>query len=77
MEHETHVTVKQAKILKSLGFDWKCDHFYFKIGDTPERCLPSDDWNASTDERFCSCPALHIVQKWLREKRGVDIVVNP
>ena len=78
---EEYVTYKCAVKLKELGFDWKCDHFWHKeFTDSDKMVLrqaSADDFNHDDwDVPHYSAPALHIAQKWIREK-GIHISANP
>lgn len=69
---ETYVTLEQAQALKRLGFDWECDHRYFRMNETPTYVYPPENWNTPRCDMFCNAPALHIAQKWLREVKQYE-----
>lgn len=72
MKHEDYVSFEQAKALKELGFDWKCETFYHL-----------DNWcglshsgmseNHNMFEKCISAPTLSQAQKWLREVKGIAL----
>lgn len=75
MKSETFVTFEQARLLKACGFDWECNHYYFRNNETLRWCYPADDYSQSKE--FYSAPRLSSAQKWLREVKGMDIYVIP
>lgn len=88
MENKDYVSYEQARKLKELGFDWKCDHYYTNgyINDDPEDTsrvvkfhidTPYNHNKVIRESACCSAPTLWEAQKWLREERSVDIYVIP
>lgn len=91
---EDFITFEQAKILKELGFDWKCTHYYDDNGTlTPSFEEVSADggyeytisinnlagnFNLQNgeDDEWCSAPTLAQAQKWLREVKKSDILID-
>lgn len=71
MTQEDFVTFEQAKQLKKLGFDWETNAFYSKDGDLYSSNNP-DYWNNDIWNEH-SAPTLSLVQKWLREVKGIDV----
>ena len=84
MNNEDYVSYELAKRLKEFGFAEPCDSYYIKdnapdstawIVSTTYR----EDFNADSDCPFCkplcSAPTLAQAQKWLREVRGIDVLV--
>lgn len=64
---EDYVTSEQAKILKELGFDWECNHWYHPL--EPDKIIECQTYcNHNSFERPYSAPTLAQAQKWLREK---------
>lgn len=80
MTHEDFVSFKQAKLLKGLGFDWECTHYY-QDGYSREcqkniikatcACNFNEDFKT-----MISAPTLAQAQKWLREVKRLDISIN-
>ena len=86
MSHEDFVTYEQAVKLKSLGFDWFCNHYYDKseeIGEYNDSSFSNYDNFNSIDfvEGIVSAPTLSQAQKWLREVKKIyvfsHIIGNP
>lgn len=71
---EDFVTLKQAKLLKELGFDCKTYAFYTEEGNLYLSDNP-DYWNDEIWNKF-SAPTLAQAQKWLREKHNRIILVD-
>lgn len=80
MEHESFVTYQQAIALKSGGFDWECK-FYYDNGDAPydevwfTNLNAEINHNGSNNPRICSAPTLAMAARWLREVKGIDIII--
>lgn len=81
MMKEDFVTFEQAKLLKELGFDgfneWECDYWYyfpFNNHNKPifEYCETTDYYEV---DKCWYAPTLAMAQKWLREVKGVDVIV--
>ena len=77
------VDYQTALRLKAAGFDEPCEYYYTKE-DAPEYCVwltcsakfPHDynqerDWNEP--KPICSAPHLWQAQKWLREKKNIEV----
>lgn len=75
MEHEPHVSLDTANLLKQAGFDWNCQGFYkenvFYSGSI-EYCS-----NYHYQESVVKAPSLYVAQRWLREVKGIHITVKP
>ena len=71
---EDYIDFKLAKELKRLGIDkdiiW--NHYYTEIGELK---ICSFDFKIPEDY-YCSCPTLSIIQKWLREKKNINIMIS-
>lgn len=79
--NEDYVSYELALKLKEYGFCEPCDHYYTKE-DAPEETawiVPTtygEDFNAKNNKWFkCSAPTLAHAQKWLREKKKIDVLV--
>lgn len=84
METTDFCLYELSKRLKDCGFNEPCDHYYTKE-DAPDGTawiVPTtdrEDFNADSDCPFCkppcSAPTLAHAQKWLREKKKIDVLV--
>lgn len=81
MTTEDYVSYSLALALKEAGFDWKCDHYWYKVymdSDKIEmRQGKTMDYN--NDGWFvphCSAPHIYYAQKWLREKKGIVVTIG-
>ena len=70
MTHEDYISFKQAKLLKKLGFDWECDHWYTS---DKELCYSGC---YEFDPIVIMAPTLYQVQKWLREVKDIIIGID-
>lgn len=70
---ENYVSYDCAVKLKELGFDVKCRHFY-NI-NTQKFLRDRSKFNYNLDYTKCSAPRLDQAQKWLREVKGIDVLV--
>lgn len=71
---EDYINFEQAKALKELGFDWKCETFWDDEGSPQEHkwvIKHYHDYPFATNEEACTIlrPSLSQVQKWLRDKK--------
>lgn len=81
--NEEYVTYGQAVALKECGFDWPCNHYYTKENAADDEVWLTTsgvaNWNADDaipfGQTICSAPAQALVQKWLREVKGIAINV--
>ncbi len=74
MKTEDFVSLEVAKLLKEKGYHEPCNLYYYeeaRIGDG-ELCV---DWNNKFKFSF-SCPTLYEAQKWLRESKNLNIMVD-
>lgn len=87
MNSEDFVTYEQAKILKEIGFDWECNHYYLDTHKTFHDKGYFADWNIDgygveiINERVvkdfrASAPTLAQAQKWMREVKGMHLWVE-
>lgn len=76
--HESYTTYDQALILKQLGFDWDTERFYHYDGlrhiITDE---PQEIRHECNEEYCCNMPSLAVAARWLREVKGVHIIITP
>lgn len=83
---DTYITFETAILAKKNGFNWPC--FYYA---TYKRKFPTTleynpnrpslaNWNDTTGMNFydrVSLPTQALLQRWLREKHQVDIIIIP
>lgn len=75
MIHEEICTYEVCKLAKEKGFNWVCPH-YFRLNDKDLFMIfPSEDWS-DIGERI-NAPTQSLLQRWLREERGIHIAVFP
>jgi len=82
MSNEDYVNYELALKLKACGFDEPCDHYYHIKNGVPEddmwftlgSCADFNNYKRRPDD-FVSVPFLWHAQKWLREVKGVDVLV--
>ncbi len=78
MNPEDYVSYPIALALKKAGFDYPC-YFYYTRKDSPDDHV----WSTTSEEApidynrsvyaGCSMPTLAQAQKWLRDKKKIDI----
>ena len=72
---EQLISFETAKLAKEKGFDEKCLFFY--TGDSKElKQINLKGISNSDTISFCSAPTQSLLSKWLREKHGIDILVQ-
>lgn len=90
MIHEEICTCEVAKLAKEKGFDWDCPMFYnpkgkLKYGwahDPMNRGLDMRDMlchNSKLPSGFaaeCTAPTQSLLQRWLREEKGLQIYID-
>ena len=77
METTDFCSYELSKRLKDCGFDKPCDHYYNGHGNL-NRYADTDRINRNTNGHHtpsCSAPTLAHAQKWLREAKGIDVLV--
>lgn len=62
-----------AKLLKEVGFNNFCNHFY---DDNSKEIIREDNLNKNNSENQFSLPTQALVQKWLREKQNIHINID-
>ncbi len=79
MDSLDFVPYETAKKLKAAGFDWTCQRFHTeKIPGTEsegfddEECMPVTIW----DIERTPIPTLWHAQKWLREKKEINVLIG-
>lgn len=80
METTDFCSYELSKRLKDCGFDEPC-YFYYTKENAPDDCewqTPSEEAPVDYNRRIyagCSMPLLYQAQKWLREKKKIDVLV--
>lgn len=77
METADFCSYELSKRLKDCGFDEPCDHLYNCHGNL-NRYADTHRINRNTNGHHtpsCSAPTLAHAQKWLREAKGIDVLV--
>lgn len=80
MKTTDYVNYELAKKLKECGFEEPCDHYWCKVYTNSDemglrQSLAYDYNNDDWDIPHCSAPHIYHAQKWLREKKGIDVLV--
>lgn len=78
MNNEDYVSYELAKKLKACGFDEPCIAQWACEPDGKPILLGSTAFvfsNAELKGRDVTAPLLYHAQKWLREKKGIDVLV--
>lgn len=78
--HQTYVSFFISELLKNAGFDWETVQYYHR--SSKEIVEPT--YNFSTNHNdlaryghaYNSAPTLEVAQRWLREVKGVKLVVT-
>ena len=80
---DTHVTFTQAKQLRRFGFKDECDYHYVDNRDTLGliNLINTHEFYHLTgvklDNDSVPAPTLTQAQRWLREKKSIDVYVVP
>lgn len=74
MIHEEIVTYEVAKLAKEKGVNEYVNAFYAEDCDTPHSQGP-EKWN-NYEGKYAS-PTQSLLQRWLREKKGVIVYLFP
>lgn len=82
MNPEDYVSYPLALALKKADFDWECDHYYCAFDDETDvrfwSIHPAQSQNGlrtSQNTVVADAPTLAQAQKWLREKKKIDVLV--
>lgn len=83
MLQEKLVTSEVAKLAKEKGFDVPTDHYYHIYDDVIEAQNSLEmtgngcaDFYNSLNQCRCAAPTQSLLQRWLREEKGVTICVD-
>lgn len=73
--NEDYCDYKLSLALKTCGFDEPCDHYKVAIPDTLHEVWDKEEQRYHLEEEYECYPKITLwqAQKWLREKRGIDI----
>ena len=82
MNNEDYVSYELALALKKCGFDEPCDHYYCAFDNETDvrfwSVHPAQSQNGFTNpdgKVIADAPTLAHAQKWLREKKMIDVLV--
>lgn len=75
MIHEENCTYEVCKLAKEKGFNWICSHYYRTNNKDLFRVFPCEDWS-DIRERI-NAPTQSLLQRWLREEKGIYIAMFP
>ena len=75
--NEYYVSLEVTKLLAEVGFDWECKTYYDTSLYRDEIIIEDElrDYNFMNGSIIFSAPTLGVVQRWLREKKNIDVVV--
>lgn len=73
MIHEEICTYEVSKLAKEKGFNEKCYHYYQRGELQSDECF--NLYNKGVDS-ICSAPAQSLLQRWLREEKGIHINID-
>lgn len=81
MNKEDYVSIGQAKAMKQLGFDWKCETFWDDEGNPKEHqwvVKNFHDYPFVRNDEDCTIfrPTITQAAKWIRESKGYHIGVE-
>ena len=82
VNYEVFVSLEVAKLLKKAGFNWEVNHSYPDRDPLDNSCsgymedLPF--YHNLNDGKYggMSVPTLDVAQRWLREVKHLDVIVN-
>ena len=78
--HEYHVSFEVAKLLKEVGFDWKCNGVFLSEDGTQYAFIKADAACDNNNSKYnpynISAPTLDVAQRWLREVKGIYIEIT-
>ena len=76
MIHEEICTYEVAKLAKEKGFNWICLHYFRTKNKDLFRVFPCEDWSNIEDR--INAPTQSLLQRWLREEKGIviDVVLD-
>lgn len=75
INHETYVSLEVAKLLKKAGFDWECRGYFDGTKFHPNGSVECTNYNSNTC-KYLKAPVLYVVQRWLREVKLYDVLVD-
>lgn len=72
---DRHILLETAKLAEEKGFDIPCDKLY--VGNDIEVCDPYDRCKCIQTKEHPLAPTQSFLQKWIREKHGIHMVIIP
>ena len=73
MIHEENCTYEVCKLAKEKGFNWICPHYFRTKNKDLFRVFPCEDWSDIEDR--INAPTQSLLQRWLREEKGLHISI--
>ena len=77
--HEYYVSLEVAKLLKEVGFDWKCNGVFLSEDGTQYAFIKADAVCDNNNSKYnpynISAPTLDVSQRWLRETHNLHITI--
>lgn len=73
MIHDEICTYEVCKLAKEKGFDWFCPHYFRLNNKDLYMVFPSENWSDSSER--INAPTQSLLQRWLREEKGLHITV--
>lgn len=73
---EQLVTFETAKLAKEKGFDLKTQSYYGRCFPETEFEIFCDNLDVFGGDFSCYAPTQSLLQKWLREKHSIDIIIT-
>jgi hypothetical protein len=71
MIHEEICTYEVCKLAKEKGFPIECDLFY----NRNEELCDDRNYDSFYNKIWCFAPTQSLLQRWLREKKGIHIEI--
>ena len=76
MIHEEICTYEVCKLAKEKGFDWKCREYYNRNFNLRVNGIYALEFtNSQIDEGYVTAPNQSLLQRWLREEKGIHIEI--
>ena len=80
INHECYVSLEVAKLLKEVGFDWKCNGVFLSEDGTQYAFIKADAACDNNNSKYnpynISAPTIEVAQRWLRVVKGIYIGIT-
>ena len=76
VNHECHVDIEVAKLLKEAGFDWEVERFYWYDKQERKYFLSLLRYNEQPKSNEYLAPTLEVAQRWLREVKNISVNIT-